>query len=111
MGVSGNVKGMVTKVDLKTTAMEAEATASLFLSERLPDRLTPGEPRFDADAEVWRVPVLLAYPVIGPVGQAGEILVGASSNELVSHTPINDILESARSLYESNREKIEAIVL
>jgi hypothetical protein len=104
------LKGMVTKVDLQITAMEAEATASLFLSERLPDRFTPGEPRFDADAEVWRVPVLLAYPVM-PVGQAGEILVGASSNELVSHTPINDILESARSLYESNREKIEAIVL
>jgi hypothetical protein len=37
--------------------------------------------------------------------------VGAGSNEIVSHTPTNDILESARSLYESNREKIEAIVL
>jgi hypothetical protein len=102
---------MVTKVEPKITAMEAEATASLFLSDNLPDRFTAGEPRLDAEAEIWHVPVLLAYPVIGPVGQAGEILVGARSNEIVFHTPLNEVFERARSLYEHNREKIEAIVL
>jgi hypothetical protein len=102
---------MVAKIIPKITALEAEAAASLFLSDHLPDRLTAGEPRLDADAEVWRVPVLLAYPVIGPVGRAGEILVSAQAEEIVSYTPVDEILANARALYEQHREAIEAIAL
>jgi hypothetical protein len=102
---------MAANVIPKITALEAEAAASLFLSDRLPDRLTAGEQQLDASAEVWRVPVLLAYPVIGPVGQAGEILISAHAEEIVSHTPIDDMLANARALYEQHRETIGAIVL
>lgn len=99
---------MVTNVIHKITAFEAEAAASLFLSDHLPDRLTAGEPQFDKETEVWRVPVLLAYPLIGPIGKAGEIFVSAHSVEIVSHTPLNEMMFRARTLYEQHRESIEA---
>ncbi len=63
----------------KITALEAEAAASLFLSDRLPDRLTAGDPQLDARAGVWRVPVLLAYPTLGPAGEVGEIIVSGQT--------------------------------
>jgi hypothetical protein len=102
---------MVTKTLPEITALEAEAIASLFLSENLPDRFTAGEPHLDARADAWRVPVLLAYPVIGPVGQAGEILVDPHSKHVISHTSIDDMRRAARVLYEQHRNEIEAIVL
>ena len=73
------------------------------------DALVDG-PTLDAAANVWRVPVLLAYPIIGPVGQTGEILVSATSEEIVSYTPLEEMKAAARSLYENNRDAIEAPV-
>jgi len=102
---------MVTKTVPKVTALEAEAVASLFLSDNLPDRFTPGAPRLNAEGNAWHVPVLLAYPVIGPVGQAGEILVGALSKDIVSYTPLDDMRRTAATLYDQHRDEIEAIIL
>jgi hypothetical protein len=90
------------------TALEAEACASLYLSDRLPDRFSASEPSFDADAAAWRVPVFLSYPIVGPVGRVGEIVVSSASEQVLSHTPINDMLAAARLLYEQHRERIEA---
>jgi hypothetical protein len=90
------------------TALEAQAAANLFLSNNLPDRFLASRPAFDASARVWRVPVLLAYPIIGPVGHTGEILVSATSEEIVSHTPLDEMKASARKLYEQHRDAIEA---
>jgi hypothetical protein len=75
---------MVTNVVATITALEAQAAASLFLSENLPDRFLASSPKLDVATKVWRVPILLAYPFIGPVGQTGEILVNATSEEIVS---------------------------
>ncbi len=47
------------------TAMEAQAEASLFLSDRLPDRISASAPYLDEAAQVWRVPIILAYPQLG----------------------------------------------
>ena len=93
------------------TALEAEARASLFLSDHLPDRLSAGPPQLDTDANVWRVPVCLNYPVLGPLGQVGEITINAMSEEIVSHTAVDEMLAQARALYEQHRDAIEAIVL
>ncbi len=90
------------------TALEAEACGSLYLSDHLPDRFTAGEPSFSPDTGVWHVPVVLSYPVVGPVGQVGELRVSATSEEVLSHTPINEMLAAARLLYEQHRERIEA---
>ena len=92
------------------TALEAQAAANLFLSDHLPDRFLASSPKLDAAANVWRVPVLLAYPIIGPVGQTGEILVSATSEEIVSYTPLEETKAAARKLYEDNRDAIEAPV-
>lgn len=102
---------MVSKVLPEITAMEAESVASKFLADNLPDRFTAGEPRLDAGGETWRVPVLLAFPVLGPVGTVGEIVIGTDSKRILSHSPIQVIQEAASRVYEEHRKEIEAIVL
>lgn len=95
----------------RVSALAAEATASHFLFDHLPDRITAGPPQFDAPADVWIVPVILAYPNIGSVGQVGEIVISAQAHKIVRHTPLDEILKNARVVYDQNRDKIEAIVL
>jgi len=101
---------MATNVVATITALEAQAAASLFLSDHLGDRFLASSPKLDAAADVWCVPVLLAYPIIGPVGQTGEILVNATSEDIVSHTPLEEMKAAACRLYEENRDAIEAPV-
>lgn len=88
--------------------IRALAEANLFLSDNLPDRFAAGFPTLDEEAGVWRVPVLLAYPFLGSVGQTGEILIGTDSEEVVSYTPLEEMKAAARGLYEQHREAIEA---
>ena len=92
------------------TALQAQAEANLFLSDHLPDRFMAAQPSFDAAANVWRVPVLLSYAIIGPVGQTGEILVSATSEKVISYTPLEEMKAAARTLYEQHRDAIEAPV-
>lgn len=80
----------------------------MFLSDNLPDRFTAGHPAFDHQVNMWRVPVLLTYAVIGPVGQVGEIIIRADSEEILSFTPIDEMKKAAQSLYEKHRDEIEA---
>jgi len=101
---------MVAHTVPKITALEAEAAASLFLSDHLPDRITAGDPQLDSQAGAWRVPVLLTYPVVGEVGEVGEIIVSSQTEEILSHTPADEMLARARALYEQHREQIEAPV-
>lgn len=102
---------MAVQIVPTVTALEAEAKASLFLSDHLPDRLSAGPPQLDADGNVWRVPVWLNYPVLGSLGQVGEIIINAMSEEILSHTPVDEMLAQAQALYEQHRHAIEAIVL
>ncbi len=101
---------MATVVIPNLTAKEARAAANLFLSDHLGDRFMADSPALDADANVWRVPVLLSYAIIGPVGQTGEILVSTTSEEIVSYTPLEEMKAAARALYEHHRDAIEAPV-
>ena len=101
---------MVTNTVPRITALEAEAAASLFLSDHLPDRITAGNPQLDSQAGVWHVPVLLAYPVIGSVGEVGQITVSGQTEEILSHTPVMEMLARARALYDQYRDQIEAPV-
>ncbi|OLE51631.1 MAG: hypothetical protein AUG51_22005 [Acidobacteria bacterium 13_1_20CM_3_53_8] len=102
---------MVANTVPKITALVAKAAASLFLCDHLPDRITAGDPQLDSQASVWHVPVLLAYPVIGSVGEVGEIIVSGQTEEILLHTPVDEMLARARALYEQHREQIEAPVL
>lgn len=89
------------------TAFEAESAASLFLFDHLPDRFCPGQPKLDAPANLWHVPVLLSYPFIGPVGEVGEITVSANEEKIISHTPIDEMKTLALKIYEERRADIE----
>lgn len=101
---------MVTNTIPKITALEAEAAASLFLSDHLPDRITAGDPQLDSGAGAWIVPVLLAYPVVGSIGEVGEIVVSGQTEEILSYTPVAEMLARARALYDQHRDQIEAPV-
>ena len=99
---------MATKIAPTVTALEAQGAANLFLSDHLGDRFLAVRPQLDEGGDVWRVPVVLTYAVIGPVGEVGEVTVSAVNEEVVSHTPIEEMKERARALYEEHREQIEA---
>jgi hypothetical protein len=90
------------------TAYQAQAQAGGFLNNCLPDRFCAGRPQFDSEEQIWRVPVLLSYAVIGPVGQVGEVLVSATSEEVISATSREEMMAAALALYEQYRETIEA---
>jgi hypothetical protein len=108
--MSHNEGAMATTSATKITALQAQAEANLFLSDHLPDRFMAGPPSLHLAAQGWRVPVLLAYPIIGPVGQTGEILVRVTTAEVVSYTAIEEMKVAAHALYEQHRNAIEASV-
>ena len=99
---------MSTKTAPTVTALEAQGAANLFLSDRLGDRFLAVRPQLDEGGDLWRVPVVLTYAVIGPLGEVGEVLISAGAEEVVSHTPFEEMKERARALYEQHREQIEA---
>jgi hypothetical protein len=99
---------MSTKTVPTVTALEAQGVANLFLSDHLGDRFLAVRPQLDEGGEVWRVPVVLTYAVVGPVGDVGEVIISSSAEEVVSHTPVEEMKERARALYEEHREQIEA---
>lgn len=90
------------------TALEAQATASSFLIDRLPDRISASTPILDGPAKIWHVPVILAYPLLGVLGRVGEVLVDANNARVVSFTPIDKMLAAATDLAEQHRDVIEA---
>lgn len=99
---------MATKTAPTVTALEAQGVANLFLSDHLGDRFLAVRPQLDEGGDVWRVPVVLTYAVVGPVGEVGEVTVSAVNEGVVSHTPVEEMKERARALYEQYREQIEA---
>ena len=98
---------MVANTVPKTTALEAQAATNDFLLDRLPHCFTAGHPTFDQAAQVWRVPVLLAYATIGSIGEVGEALISAMSEEIISVTSFEEMNARAPSLYEEHRVEIK----
>jgi hypothetical protein len=54
------------------------------------------------------VPVVLAYPGLGVLGELGEVAISAQSGQVVAHTPIEELKQSATILAEKHRDAIEA---
>ncbi len=96
------------KVVPEVTALQAQAAANLFLSHYLGDRFSADEAKISATDDVWEVPVILTYPLIGSVGQVGEIVVSSRKEVVVSHTSIEEMKQSGQSLYEGHRDEIQA---
>jgi hypothetical protein len=109
--IEAAIWGASTGVISQTTAFEAEAIAGGYLLDYLPDRFSTGAPRHDKAAGVWRIPVILAYPRIGPVGEVGELTVGDSTKDVISQTPFEEMTNQALAIYEQRCEEIEAAFL
>ena len=86
----------------------AEAVANEFLIVRVGDRFMASDARAIPDPQACRCGVSVAYPGVGEVGEVGEIIVSAHAAEVLSHTPIEEMRQRARLLYEQHREEIEA---
>jgi hypothetical protein len=99
---------MVANLNPKLTAFEAQAAANGFLLDNLPDRYGAYEPRLEANRQVWRVAICLTYPVVGSVGEVGEIYICAFTGTVASFTPLNEMRERARKLYEQHEAAIQA---
>jgi hypothetical protein len=95
----------------QVTALQAQVTANLFLSDHLPDRVTADQPQRNALDHVWHVPVVLAYPGVGVVGYVGEIYINTVSGTVVSHTPLVEMKQAAQALYNVHRDAIEVTFL
>jgi len=97
---------MIANVLPTVTVLEAQANG--FLLDHLPHCFTAGRPAFDQAAQVWRVPVLLAYATIGSLGRVGEVLISPVSEDVVSATSFEEMKAAVRRLYEQRRAEIEA---
>lgn len=93
---------------ITVAASAATAVANEFLLERVGDRFTTSVPYLKPDAHAWCCVVTLAYPVVGEVGDVGEIMVCARAGEVLSHTSVDEMHARARLLYEQHHERIEA---
>ena len=82
------------------TAQQAQAIANQFLSDRLLDRFTADRAQLSTTGEVWHVPVILTYPVVGFLSQVGEIFVSTTSKAIVSHTMLDKMKAAGLVLYE-----------
>lgn len=99
---------MITYTAPTVTALQAQATANLFLNDNLPDRFTCDQPQLCKDEDAWLVPVILCYPFVGSIGQVGEIIVSVEEEKIISHTPLDEMKQKTIELYEVNRNEIEA---
>ena len=84
--------------------------ASGWLRRHLPDRFGTMTPTLDPDGKSWRAPVVLAYPGI-VVGKVGELVIDASTGDVISHTEIEQMKTRAAKLWKRNHAKIQAAVL
>jgi hypothetical protein len=97
------------KIDAET----AKRLANRFILENLPDRFCAGIPRFLQFPlrTFWAVPVVLAYPRIGPVGQTGILAVDIETGAVVGWTPLDEIKEIGKNIYDEKKADIEAAFL
>lgn len=92
----------------QVTAQQAQAAANHFLSNHLPDRFTADQAQLTVTGDVWQVPVILAYPFIGSLGQVGEILISIASEIVVFHSPLDEMKQAGQRLYEAHSDEIQA---
>lgn len=93
------------------TALQAQATANLFLSDHLPDRFTADQAQFALQMACWHVPVILTYPGVGVLGTVGDIQVAAQTETVVAHTPFAVMRHTAQGLYDAHRDAIDTPVV
>jgi hypothetical protein len=103
------MNSLTSGVDRRITALQAQALTNSFLSDRLPDRFTADRAEW-IDSQ-WRVPVILAYPGIGSLGEVGEAYVDNQVGTILSHTSLEQMKQKGMELYATNQDAIKAAFL
>lgn len=109
-----NIETLAAKTaSVKIDAETAKRLANRFILENLPDRFCAGTPRFLQFPlhTFWAVPVLLSYPRIGPIGHTGLVAVDIETGSVVGWTPLDEIKEVAKAIYDEKKSDIEAAFL
>ena len=71
---------------LRVTASEARRRVTRLVASEIGNLLYGGEPTLTVGERIlWRVPVLLAYPENGPVGQTGTLDVDVETGAVLAN--------------------------
>jgi hypothetical protein len=93
------------------SAIVAQTVVNDWLLQVLPDRFTADEPKLMAGGDIWCVPVGLAYPRIGIIGQVGEVLISAFSAGIISATRLEHMKSAAIQCYAEQESEIQSAFL
>lgn len=99
------------KISKDISRESAQTRANQFIIEHLPDRFCAGQPHFMIFGMIfpaWSVPIVLAYPKLGVIGEVGAIVINGELGNVVGWTPLEKIREAAKALYEKRKAEIEA---
>jgi hypothetical protein len=114
MAVSGLIEGWLDlhpERSVPVSSVMAQTVVNDWLLQVLPDRFTATEPKLIAGGDIWCVPVGLAYPNIGVVGQVGEVLVSAFSAGIISATSPEPMKLAAMKCYAERESEINSAFL
>ena len=114
IAISGLVEGWMETQQNDSAPIVSQAAQTIvndWILNRLPDRFTALEPKRMAAGDIWCVPVGLAYPNIGIIGQVGEVLVSAFSGGVISATRPEAMKAIAINCYTDREDEIKAAFL
>lgn len=96
---------------LPVSAETAQAVVNYWLLKVLGDRFTALEPHLIAGGDIWSVPVGLAYPHVGLIGEVGEVLISAFSQGIISATRPEVMKLAGTNCYQEQESAIQAAFL
>lgn len=89
----------------------AYLAANRFILENFRDRFSAGTPRHLVfpTRSIWTVPIVLAYPKVGVLGEVGFVGVDGESGVVVGWTPKEEVEKVAEQMYKEKKDEIEAL--
>lgn len=96
-------------VAIASAALQARRLANRWIHERLPTDCTCGEPR-PLQADTWTAPILLAHPGL-VVGQVGWLTIDLTTEQVIEHTPVTEIVAAGDHLVARYAEAIQTAYL
>lgn len=92
-------------------ALKARTIANEYIVFHLPNLLTASRNVHSLSVsglDLWIVPIVLATPHFGEVGEVGVVAIDARTSAIVSSTSHAEVIDAAEKLYETHRQQIEA---
>ncbi|MEL6552737.1 MAG: hypothetical protein AAFQ63_04635 [Cyanobacteria bacterium J06621_11] len=112
--LQGLLSGWLLTTELESLPVSpgvAQAVVNDWLLQALSDRFIALTPKLIAGGDIWSVPVGLAYPKVGVIGQVGEVLVSAFSKGIISASKPDAIKAAGLECYQKKEHEIKAAFL